>query len=246
MWSKTPMHILRYKCLEKFICNLQPGNFIEFGAGTGDFTKMFLEKGFKGKCYDISKQTRIILENNLEKFDGVEVIDEVETLEQSSFDYLLAFEVLEHIEQDADALVMWAQFLKPSGTLLISVPAHMRKYSKNDISVGHIRRYEKIDLYNLLASSGFTDIVIVNYGFPLCRITAYVRNLLNLFNKCDELTFEERSIKSGVERHAVINKFSFLSNEFFLWPFIKLQKFFYNFDLGDGLVALATKPSPKL
>lgn len=243
MWSKTPMHVLRQKCLEEFIDNLQPGCFVEFGAGTGDFTRLFLEKGFWGKCYDISKQTRIILKDNLQKFKCVHVVDDLKNLELDHFDYLLAFEVLEHIEQDKDALATWSRYLKPSGILLLSVPAHMKKYSNNDVSVGHIRRYEKTDLYNLLRCSGFSDVVIYNYGFPLGNITGYVRNMFNLLNKYDNLTFQERSVKSGIERNSVINKLSFFSNELFLWPFIKLQELFYNLDLGDGFVVLAKKSS---
>src|SRR5580658_844251 len=44
------------------------------------------------------------------------------------FDLVCAFEVLEHIEDDAQALAEWAGLLRPGGWLLLSVPAHQRRF----------------------------------------------------------------------------------------------------------------------
>ena len=71
------------------------------------------------------------------------------------FDLIVAFEVLEHYEQDLDCLRKWLELLQPGGTLIFSVPAHMRQWTKNDTRAGHARRYEKKELLEKLEACGF-------------------------------------------------------------------------------------------
>ena len=132
-WSRTPKHIMRRSCIEHVIKAWRPSNFIEFGAGTGDITSIFLENGYLGTCYDLGEENREILRDNLSSYGKqLDVVDETESLTEKSYDYLFAFEVLEHINNDAQALTEWTKYLKKGGKVLISVPAHMRKYSKDD------------------------------------------------------------------------------------------------------------------
>src|SRR3954469_10818685 len=77
---------------------------------------------------------------------------------EERFDAVCAFEVLEHIEDDAAALAEWAGRLRPGGGLLLSVPAHQRRFGPADELVGHFRRYDPDALADLLAGCGFTDI----------------------------------------------------------------------------------------
>ena len=55
---------------------------------------------------------------------------------EDRFDLVCAFEVLEHIEDDQNALIQWTAHLRPGGWLLISVPAHQRRYAAADELVG--------------------------------------------------------------------------------------------------------------
>lgn len=242
-WSRTPKHIMRRACIKYIIKKWKPSSFIEFGAGTGDVTSIFLDKGYSGVCYDLGKENRNILRDNLSVYSGqVDVVDEVESQGQNKYDYLFAFEVLEHIGDDAQVLSEWTKYLKKGGKVLISVPAHMSKYSKDDEFVGHVRRYEKDELSHLLEKAGYKDIEILNHGFPLGNFTRLIAGILHKLKGGDnDLTPEERSIKSGVERVGLANKVSFLFNDVSMAPFLLLQKLFYRKDLGDGFVAYATK-----
>jgi 2-polyprenyl-3-methyl-5-hydroxy-6-metoxy-1,4-benzoquinol methylase len=108
-------------------------------------TSKFLELGFDGACYDLGEESRNRLKDNLAAYgQRMRVVDDVASLAPASFDYLFAFEVLEHIADDLSALREWTGFLKPGGRLLVSVPAHARKYGKADEIVGHVRRYERL------------------------------------------------------------------------------------------------------
>lgn len=244
-WRQTPRHILRKSCIEYVMRGWTPSPFIEFGAGTGDITKSFLKKGFYGVCYDLGEENRDVLRRNLAEYEGkVEVIDDMESLKGRSFDCLLAFEVLEHIRKDDEALKHWSSYLKARGRILVSVPAHAMKYSKEDERVGHRRRYEKMELHALLKRTGYSNIHILNYGFPVGNITRIVSTFLGGAGpSCDRFSFEERSIKSGIERSEIVNRLSFLFNGITLYPFILTQRLFFERDWGEGYVAFAEKNS---
>ena len=243
-WSRTPKHILRMKCLDDVSRKFKPGCFLEIGSGNGDLTSFFIRKNFYGKCYDIGSETRAILKEifAFKNSDIIEVLDGLEELSESYFDYLFAFEVLEHIEDDMNALLSWSRYLKREGVLLISVPAHMKAFGPEDDAVGHYRRYEKKSLYNLVESCGYKDIAIYNYGFPLGNLTRKISLFLDKKEEDKkELTMEQKSIMSGIERKKITNKISFLFNEYAIFPFFVIQRMFYNRDLGDGYVLFARK-----
>ncbi len=156
----------------------------------------------------------------------------------------MAFEVLEHIPDDHLALLEWTKFLNERGQLIISVPAHQRKYSSEDKRVGHVRRYEKDQLLRLLNTAGYENIVIVNYGFPLGNISRRVKNIINYFRRDSagkDKSQVENSIDSGIRRDDIENKLGGLFTSKMLYPFYYIQKYFYKMDLGDGYVVTAHK-----
>ena len=95
------------------------------------------------------------------------------------FDLVCAFEVLEHIEDDAAALTEWAGRLRPGGWLLMSVPAHQRRYGPADELVGHFRRYDPADLAARLEACGLADIQVRQYGFPPGYVLETGRDLID-------------------------------------------------------------------
>jgi SAM-dependent methyltransferase len=94
------------------------------------------------------------------------------------FDLVCAFEVLEHIEDDAGALAQWAGLIRPGGWLLLSVPAHQSRFGPWDEFVGHFRRYDPSAISGLLARAGFTDVSARLYGFPLGYLLEPARNVI--------------------------------------------------------------------
>lgn len=241
--KKQPKLILRESCVNDVSKSWPTGRFIEMGAGTGHMTRLFLNRGFSGACHDLGDDSRQMMRENLaDAGERMNVVDDLAALPESSFDYLLAFEVLEHIEQDAKVLLDWVKYLKPGGHILISVPAHQRKYGRQDELVGHVRRYEKAALHALLAGVGITDIRIVNYGFPITELTRRLSNrIVRDDHSYDGLSPEQRSIRSAQVKPKAINRvLSLVSSNFFL-PFRTVQRWFYRFDLGDGYVACGVK-----
>lgn len=242
--AKAPKLLLRESCIQEISKTWQPANFLELGAGTGYMTRLFLDRSFKGTCYDLGENSRALLRKNLSGYSNqVNVVDDIGTLTKNSFDYLFAFEVLEHIENDLEELAHWTSFLKPEGKILISVPAHKRKFSKTDRMVGHIRRYEKSELHQLLEKSGYKEINIINYGFPITELSRMIGNLLLNFDQTDtaQLSTIERSTQSSYTRPNHIRKCLSLVNDNLFLPFCLIQRLFYRYDLGDGYIAFARK-----
>jgi len=66
------------------------------------------------------------------------------------------FDVLEHVEDEAKALRMVSQKLKPGGRIVLSVPAYMWLSGQQDIVNHHYRRYRLRELIWKLQAADFT------------------------------------------------------------------------------------------
>lgn len=74
----------------------------------------------------------------------------------ASFDFVCAFDILEHVVDDEGALGELTRVAEPGARLLISVPLHPEAWTAFDDFVGHYRRYEPDAIRALLARHGFT------------------------------------------------------------------------------------------
>jgi glycosyltransferase involved in cell wall biosynthesis/2-polyprenyl-3-methyl-5-hydroxy-6-metoxy-1,4-benzoquinol methylase len=151
---------------------------------------------------------------------------------------ILMFEVLEHIEDDRAMLAEIHHVLAPGGHLLLSVPAHMRRFSHTDDMAGHFRRYERAELEGKLRDAGFDVVVNWCYGFPLSNVMQPFR--ARRTPKPDDHGAEAlvaRSAKSGYGHLPRIVRT--VSNGVTIRPFCLAQRPFLGTELGDGYVTLA-------
>lgn len=73
---------------------------------------------------------------------------------EGSFDAVLAFEILEHVEDDKHLLQEMARVLRPTGFVAVSVPLHTALWSELDEACAHVRRYEPEELWGKLRQAG--------------------------------------------------------------------------------------------
>jgi len=173
-WVPAPSFLLRRDRILRQMAACPPGTLLEVGCGAGSLVLEFALRGYTCEAIETSEPAlRVAHELSGER---VRFHQEPQPDWRGRFDYLFAFEVLEHIEDDRNALAQWHSWLRPGGMMLMSVPAHMRKWTATDVWAGHYRRYEREDLSALITQAGFAIDRIESYGFPLANILSPLRS----------------------------------------------------------------------
>jgi SAM-dependent methyltransferase len=111
------------------------------------------------------------------------------------FSHVVCSEVLEHLDNDRQALRELHRVLKPNGYLLITFPHRRIYYSFDDSFVGHKRRYELEDMRNLLSETGFFIEYSEKLLGPFDKITMLIATWL--FSKRGSTEIEDPNIHSG-------------------------------------------------
>lgn len=161
---------LRYDVIARLLGRLAPvGSILEIGAGQGAVGAR-LAKRARYVGVEPDPTSRATAATRLPRV--VADLAEVE----GEFDLVCAFEVLEHIEDDGEAVATWAARVAPGGALMLSVPAFQSRYAPFDELVGHFRRYDPDDIAKLLLGAGLTRPEVVAYGGPLGYVLEAARN----------------------------------------------------------------------
>jgi SAM-dependent methyltransferase len=231
---------LRFDTIERLLARVEGvRTVLEIGAGVGALGSILARRyHYLGLEPDAASYERA--RQRVEVAGGrVEPLPYTELRGSETFDLVCAFEVLEHLPDDAAALAAWQELVRPGGWLLVSVPAGPRRFGASDSLVGHVRRYERSGLVDLLARSGFREIEVRGYGFPLGNVLKPVR---------DRLAARQLSAGSSGRGTGASGRWLQPSDAAarLTWavtlPFRYLQRPFATTDLGTGLVALARRP----
>ena len=231
----SPSAWLRYDVVTRMI---PPGvrDVLEVGCGRGAFGAR-IARSYNYLGLEPDEASSAVARQRIAAVGSGEVRNaSTESLGEEKFDLVCAFEVIEHIEDDAAAAKEWASHIRPGGWMLLSVPADQHRYGPMDEYVGHFRRYGPEQLSSLLAGAGLSGIVIRRYAFPLGQVLEAGRNVLGKRKLA-------RSSSSVAERTAESGRLyqpggSLLGtvNRVGTAPFRGLQRMFPG--KGVGLVAL--------
>lgn len=118
-------------------------SILDFGAGNGEYCNRDTQE--KVSAVEIDEELRVNL-----NCTSYSTLDEVEN---RFFDLIYSLNVLEHIEDDLSILQQLSTRLEDNGVIKILVPARMELYSEMDRKVGHVRRYEKKELIQLIENA---------------------------------------------------------------------------------------------
>lgn len=147
------------KYFASFISPYIRGDVLEVGAGIGGTTKV-LCNGQQSKwiCLEpdenqVYKIRALILSDELPSYCKAFKGTLKEYKSKDLYDVVLYIDVIEHIKDDKEEILLATQFLKTGGTLIILVPAHQWLFSPFDQAVGHYRRYDKNSLRTITPSS---------------------------------------------------------------------------------------------
>lgn len=173
--NRHPWEIARKKFVLKELAkyNSKGTTVADIGAGdmyiTNSLINMFEKTIAIDKRFESSG-------SNLENIVAFKSISE---LVDESIDFITLLDVLEHIENDYEFLVLVNNKLSVNGKLILTVPCYSFLFSSHDIYLEHFRRYDMRELISLLRKTHF-KIIKKHYFFGLLVLP---RILIFLFEK---------------------------------------------------------------
>ena len=216
-----------------------PGTFIDLGAGTGGTSSVLLARGWRGSGVDLNEAacTRNTSTNGQFVSIGSYEVRHGDFLAMDRLgcvDLAISSMVLEHLDVEAtDRFFRLARtLLTPSGSLILMVPGSPRHWGIEDEVAGHVQRFDRDSVVEVLRRNGFQADHVVGLTYPLSNLLLPISNLLvsRAEGKRLVLTANERTVLAGDRRvlfkttypawvHWVLNKYT-------MYPFHLLQKRF--------------------
>jgi len=131
---------------------------LEIGGGTGFIAERLQQLGFNIELSDCaSNGLAYARERGIEKLYQFDLFNPPF---QEAFDVICLFDVLEHLNDDHQALEMLKKMLKPGGKIILTVPAHQWLWNRDDTLAGHKRRYTKKQLELVFKSAGLQPLYL--------------------------------------------------------------------------------------
>jgi len=167
-YSRPNSRIFDFGCGSGYLVGeLQKGGYDSYGM---DFEKTAVDYGLSSGIKNLTVGT-----------------GEKTEYSNESFDMVISFDVLEHIEKDSAAVGELVRILKTNGKILITVPAFMWLWGVQDEVSHHFRRYTIKSLTEVFKS--FPEIQIVRktyfntFLFPVIAAVRLISRWLNIKNR---------------------------------------------------------------
>lgn len=212
-WVPAPRFLLRRAVVLEALRDATPGKILEIGSGAGSLLADLAARGFSADAVETSDAARGLATRMLADCPTVQVHATIPA-HGGPYDFLFAFEVLEHIEDDRAALAEWVRQLRPGARVLLSVPAYAKKWTATDTWAGHFRRYDRADLVRLAESVGIDVCRCLHYGFPLADAIEPINAWVHARALRRQATRETRTAESGVRRSAETRLYPLMRS----WP----------------------------
>lgn len=163
----------RRSILRRMIKGMPPSTALDIGAAGGGNTRILETAGWQSIALEYSETGATVARQR-----GLSVVRADARrlpVETRSLGLVVAFDVLEHVEEDELMVREIERVLRPGGTALIAVPADMRLWSAHDDAVGHVRRYDRARLDKILSQTGLVVDELWSWNVILRPVAAYRR-----------------------------------------------------------------------
>jgi len=110
--------------------------------------------------------------------------------EPDSFDLAVSLDVIEHLDQDLDALRELRRVVAPGGALLVTVPAYGWLWSGHDEINHHYRRYTRRTLQRVAQQAGWEQVRTTYFNSLLLPVAIVLRALDRLSTKTTESSLD--------------------------------------------------------
>jgi len=149
-------------------------------------------------------------------------------LRSNSVGSIVAMDVIEHLEDDANGISELYCSLKSGGILILTVPAFKSLWGIQDVVTGHKRRYSRRDISSKLVKAGFEVLRSSYFNFFLFFPIFLARNVIHLLGLKIE---SENKINSPFVNFLLKSIFS-------LEPYILK---YFSFPFGVSIFCIARK-----
>lgn len=142
------------------------GEILEIGSGLGNISTHFIENGSLITLSDIDNFYIQHLQKEFPQLQPGKTLLSIDLTKENfknnysnlaeKFDTVFLLNVLEHLENEANAIQNCNYLLKKNGTLIILVPAYSFLFSEMDKALNHHRRYTSGKLTEIISKENFT------------------------------------------------------------------------------------------
>lgn len=167
-WFRERRHLIA----EAIRC-VPPSRALDIGAAAGGNTRVLEAAGWQSTALEYSPAgVELALARGLTVVQG----DARQIpFEDDHFGLVVAYDVLEHIQEDDQVVTEIARVVRPGGLVLIAVPADPRLWSEHDADVGHVRRYTRPELIALFDDDRFSIESVRSWNVLLRPVVALRR-----------------------------------------------------------------------
>jgi SAM-dependent methyltransferase len=152
------------------------GRALDIGAAGGGNTRVLREHGWQALAIDYAPAAVGIARTR--RIDAMRADARELPVKPGSCDLVTAFDVLEHIDEDYLVAAEIARALRPGGTALISVPCDMALWSAHDEACGHVRRYSRASLAEVIHKADLSIERMWSWNVLLRPVVAWRRRSL--------------------------------------------------------------------
>jgi SAM-dependent methyltransferase len=141
------------------------GHVLEIGSGIGNISQYAAKDNLTLSLSDVNPDYLQRLGKDFSVFQNVKSVCELDlqhpqftsayAAHHQKFDSIFLLNVIEHLEQDSQAIQNCNYLLRPGGNLVVLAPAYPWLYSNLDHELGHYRRYTINSLTRLFPEEKF-------------------------------------------------------------------------------------------
>lgn len=228
--------------------------FADIGCGSGSTSLELCRSGLRGVGVDPSAaavaSARAALQHHLAAGRYHLVHGQVSAIDSGSVDAAVSMMVAEHVPDDVAFVRSVVSVVRPGGQVIIGVPGRRDRWGYEDEVVGHLRRYERADLDNLLRAAGLEHVRVISAAVPVANLLYHVGNRMVQRGTSAEVrkqTMEEQTSTSGIRDIPWKTVFppwcALLLNRYTMFPLFILQRLFYRSSLGITLIGSGRRPA---
>lgn len=157
-WERSRLRIIKNQ-LKYIKCRFDCINLLEIGCGDGSVIRAIEDvikkpSNLRGSELHLKALRTAISKSRNSNIEFIQ-LNALDMPFEDEFNIVCAFDVLEHIDDDARAISEISRSLIKDGVLLVTVPQHKFLWSSLDDLVFHKRRYSRTQLITRLQDKGF-------------------------------------------------------------------------------------------